>query len=135
MVEKPKLIVTDTTILAESTALDTKFLNELLGFISTKGLVIFMDEISCISDIVSSVLKIMESPMVDNYFTYNIKALHLCGVILSYLLKHEDIARDFNLLQKILSKLELTLGLANSEKPLYHWQKDEWTEIDKKTYF
>lgn len=76
MTEIPRLIITDTTILAESTAKDTKFINELLGFISTKGLVIFMDEISSISDIVTSVLKIMESPMYDNYFTYNIKALH-----------------------------------------------------------
>ncbi len=57
------IFYTNSSILPESTILDTDFLTIALKFISKKGIEIFMDESSSLADIVSSVLKIFEAPV------------------------------------------------------------------------
>ena len=84
---------------------NSKFIENVLRFIYQKGLEIFLEGTINISDVVNCILKILDSNIHENHYTFTLKAINLSSMILSVLVKHEDIQTDFNLIDRLLSKL------------------------------
>jgi hypothetical protein len=83
------------------------------------------------NDDVTSLLRIFESPIEENHFTYNIKVVDAAGHILSTLVRQEDMARDFNLLERILKKNESLLQFTlTNELILMQWKNTRWVGVE-----
>lgn len=91
--------------MAESSLKDLKFQKVVMFNMIERGM-----EIS--NEGVTAVMKIFESAIVQQHFTYNLKVLDIAGQFLQLLVKVEDRARDHNMLERILSKGEAVLTFA-----------------------
>jgi hypothetical protein len=125
-------------VLNPKIAKDHEFLHELLLFLKKMCKNIVKDEqivsitnsIYQISTIMNSILKIIEAvPVNDTYLIFTLENSMLVVDIFSLLMpKSQEILRDFNIIDKIMNRMNYDLNLLLENKTLYVF-KNQTTEI------
>lgn len=113
------------------TAIDSQFCKSILQLIFNGGLNLFKSNGLSLLDIVSSFLSMYESEILEGHFTYCVKSLQFIDYILSQLIKLEDINRELNLQQRLLTRQEQVLEIMSKrEHPFMEFYRQSWGLID-----